>query len=114
MGQTRGCYSLQVLSWPFVGYMSSLLAFQNFETVDEAVQHAIKAEVKANNQAQKFASIKWISLSSLSPPTNTQDCSILREGCGKGARYSHFIHTCCEGIGCFVNERERDGFDRWF
>lgn len=38
-----------------------LLAFQNFETVDEVVQHALKAEKITVHQAHKLTSHKGIS-----------------------------------------------------
>lgn len=48
-----------------------LLAFQNFGTVDEVVQHALKAEKITVHQAHKLTSYKGISQLSLSPRTST-------------------------------------------
>ena len=40
--------------------IQQILTFKHFDNVDEIVQHAIKTEDIANDQARKFNASKWV------------------------------------------------------
>lgn len=56
-----------------------LLAFQNFETINEVIQKALKAEEVANNQARILTSFRGIGQSFLKDKDRSPVCFHYRE-----------------------------------
>ena len=60
-----------------------ILAFKNFDNVDEIIQHAIKAEGIATYQTRKFSASKWPAQKTTSKPDSNTGGSSLEKNFSK-------------------------------